>query len=160
MGDLIIICALAQNNAIGLNNRLPWKRVPEDLKRFKKLTLGHPVIMGRKTCDSIISLNGKALEGRENIILTRNRGLSVPGCRTCDSMEKLLEYMKPKERSFIIGGEQIFRLFLPHADKMELTHIQGTYEADAFFPEFSLDNWQIVNTEQSHGLCYVSYQRP
>jgi len=125
-----IIAAIAENRAIGKNNKLLW-RIPEDLKRFKKVTEGHAVIMGRKTYESI----GKPLPNRLNIIITRNTSYKPPACFVFPSLGEALVYAKKyeKEEIFVIGGGEIYRQALPLTDKLYLTVVKGEYEADTFF---------------------------
>lgn len=134
-----IIAAMDENRAIGIDNRLPW-RLSYDLKRFKKLTLGHHIIMGRKTFESI----GKALPGRENIIVTRNLSFLAPGCMVTNSPLEAIELARKRgeEEVFVIGGEEIFRNVMDIADKFYLTIVHSCGNADIYFPEFNLDYWQ------------------
>ncbi len=129
-----IIAAIAKNRELGKNNKLLW-RIPEDLKRFKALTLNHPVIMGRKTYESI----GHTLPNRTNIIITRNIHYIAPNCKIFDSLEKSINFAKTIERDeiFIIGGGEIYKQALPHANKLYLTIVQSSFDADTFFPEYS-----------------------
>lgn len=129
-----IIAALAENRAIGKDNKLLF-HIPEDLKHFKKITLGHPIIMGRKTYESI----GRLLPERTNIIVTRNPSYKVPGGFVFDSLKKALNYAQKQEKEevFIIGGGEIYRQTLPLTDKLYLTVVRGKYEADTFFPDYS-----------------------
>ena len=129
-----IIAAIAENRAIGKNNKLLW-RISEDLKRFKKVTEGHAVIMGRKTYESI----GKPLPNRLNIIITRNTSYKAPACFVFLSLGEALVYAKKyeKEEIFVIGGGEIYQQALPQTDKLYLTVVKGEYEADTFFPDYS-----------------------
>jgi dihydrofolate reductase len=129
-----IIAAIGQNNELGKQNELIW-RIKEDLKRVKELTMGHPIIMGRKTFDSI----GHPLPGRTNIVVTRSN-LNIEGCLVFDSLEKALEAARAidSEEIFIFGGASIYTEALPFTDRLYLTHIKKTdAEADVFFPDFS-----------------------
>lgn len=138
-----LIAALAGNRAIGKDNKLLW-HISEDLKRFKRLTSGHPVIMGRKTFESI----GKPLPNRTNIIITRDPGYTADGCVVVNSLEKAIEEAKKVEAEelFIIGGAQIFNQSLPIADKLYLTLVEGDFDGDVFFPDYSEFN-TIVHQE-------------
>lgn len=129
-----IIAAIGENRELGRNNKLLW-HIPEDLKRFKKITQDHPVIMGRKTFESI----GKALPKRLNIIITRDSSYSVKNAIVCDSLEEGIKAAKAKETSeiFIIGGGSIYKQAISHADKLYLTIIEGKYKADTYFPDYS-----------------------
>jgi len=129
-----IIAAIGQNNELGKQNELIW-RIKEDLKRVKELTMGHPIIMGRKTFDSI----GHPLPGRTNIVVTRSN-LNIEGCLVFDSLEKALEAARAidSEEIFIFGGASIYTEALPFTDRLYLTHIKKIdAEADVFFPDFS-----------------------
>ena len=130
-----IIAALAKNNrAIGLNNQLLW-HISEDLKRFKKLTIGHPIIMGQKTFESI----GKALPGRTNIILTKNTAFTASGCIIAHSIDNAIKKASQtdKEEVFIIGGGQVYAQTIGMADKLYLTLVEGDFKGDVFFPDYS-----------------------
>lgn len=129
-----IIAAIAENRAIGKDNKLLW-HIPEDLKRFKKKTLGHPVVMGRTTFESI----GKPLPDRINIIVTRDLNYRMEGCIICHSIEEALKTAEEKDKQeiFIIGGGQIYRQGIKYADKLYLTIVKGNFEADTFFPDYS-----------------------
>ena len=124
-----LIAACAKNRAIGKDNKLLW-HLPSDLKRFKRLTTGKTVVMGRKTYESI----GKPLPNRKNIILTNNKDLVIEGCEVINSISEL----NLMEDIVIIGGEQIYNLFIDYADVIELTLIDKEFEGDAFFPEIDL----------------------
>jgi len=136
-----LIFAMDRNNGIGFNNRLPWY-LPADFSYFKKVTMGQPIIMGRKTFESI----GKPLPGRLNIVITRSTSFSREGCIVVDSLNKVKELIKNKE-AFIIGGAEIYRAFLPIADKLYITVIDKTFEADTFFPEIDYSKWELVSSE-------------
>jgi dihydrofolate reductase len=139
---LSIIVAVAENGVIGHNNQLIW-RLPEDLKMFKRLTSGHPIIMGRKTFESI----GKPLPNRTSIIITKNPDFQIEGCITVHSLEEAIEAANEIEENeaFIIGGAEIYRLALPFADKIYLTEVHHTFEGDTFFPAIDKDLWEEVN---------------
>ena len=132
--QLIAIAAMASNRVIGQDGKLPW-HLPEDLKFFKKKTQGHPVLMGRKTFDSIMTQLGKPLPGRRNIVLSRSMapqdGVTV--IRDLSDMASLPDLIAPV---FLIGGAQLYETLLPHCDELLLTHIEAPHEGDAFFPPF------------------------
>ncbi|MBI3376745.1 MAG: dihydrofolate reductase [Betaproteobacteria bacterium] len=156
---VVLIAAVAANGSIGRDNRMPW-RLPEDLKRFKALTLGHPVLMGRRTWESI----GKPLPGRENIVLTRSANFSVPGCRVAHSMEEALESCRGKATVFVIGGVELYGAALPLASRLLLTEIRREFPGDAFFPAFDRSAFREVSRHRNRsadGLEYdfVEYQR-
>jgi dihydrofolate reductase len=140
-----IIEAMGNNRELGFKNKLLW-HLPDDLQRFKELTRGHTVIMGRKTYDSI----GRPLPERKNIIITRNPDYEAPGCTFADSMEAALAEAKDDPEIFIIGGAEIYKLALPYADRLYLTLVDAQPEADVFFPEFNESEWQLIKTEP-HG---------
>ncbi len=129
-----IIAAIGSNRELGKNNKLLWN-IPEDFKRFKELTINHPVIMGRKTFESI----GKPLPNRTNIIITHDKNYKEEGCFVTHSLEEALELAKTKDDNeiFIIGGGQIYEQAIGIADKLYLTSIDGTFDADTYFPDYS-----------------------
>jgi dihydrofolate reductase len=140
-----LLWAMDENSAIGNNNDLPW-RLPEDLKYFKRITMGHSIAMGRKTWDSI----GRPLPGRENIVLTRDREFACEGCTVFYSLDEFLADCREKssEEVFIIGGAEIFRVALPAADKLYLTMIHDKFEADTFFPELDWSEWLLESRQK------------
>ena len=137
-----LILAIGKNNEIGFGNKLPWY-LPDDLKRFKKTTRGHTVIMGRKTYESI----GRLLPERKNIIITRDKNYKAEDAVIVFSIEEAIEECKSKKEAFVIGGGEICKLALPYATKMYLTHVETTLPADSFFPEFKQKDWKIVKEE-------------
>jgi len=141
-----LIAALARNRVIGRGNRMPW-HIPEDLKRFKALTLGHPVIMGRKTFESIVATLGKPLPGRDNIVVTRAKDYAVPGCRVAHSIEEALAAAAGAGEVFVIGGAEIYVLALPLAQRLQLSEIDADIEGDAYFPAFDRSAWREVSRE-------------
>ena len=138
-----LIAAMSRNRVIGKNNTLPWK-LPEDMERFREITLGKPVVMGRKTFESI----GKPLPKRLNIIITRDKNYRQDGCIVVHSADEALKAAKGSEEIMVIGGEQIFKEFLPKADKMYLTFIDEDFEGDAYFPEYNKHDWKEVKKEE------------
>jgi dihydrofolate reductase len=134
---LVIIGALARNGAIGRDNQLLW-RLPEDLKRFKRLTLGHPIVMGRKTFESI----GRPLPGRRNIVVTRERGWRAEGVETAHSLDDALALAGDVPEIDVIGGAEIWALALPRADVLQLTEIEHDFEGDAFFPPWPREHFR------------------
>lgn len=131
-----LIVAVDLKNGIGKNNLLPW-HLPADLKYFKSVTSGHPIIMGRKTFDSI----GKVLPNRKNIIISRQNDLVIPGAIITDSLEKSFKLCKTEEKVFVIGGAQIFQQALPLADEIYLTLIHHNFDADVFFSKLNMNEW-------------------
>lgn len=156
-----LIAALASNGVIGRDNQLPW-RIPGDLPRFKKLTTGHTLVMGRKTFDSI----GRPLPGRTTFVVTRNRDLALPGVEVAHSLEDALARVKTGE-AFIAGGGEIYAQALPLADRLVLTEIDAPFEGDAYFPSFDRSAWRLVEEEVQpptdafpHRVFYRTYLRP
>lgn len=139
---IIMIAAMAENNALGKNNELVW-HLPNDFKRFKNLTSGHHIIMGRKTFESF----PKPLPNRTHIVISRQDGYSPEGCIVVNSMEKAIEICPEDDISFIIGGGEIYNLGMPFSDKIELTLIHHNFDADAFFPEINPEEWKITQSE-------------
>lgn len=138
------VWAMDENRVIGIDNQLPW-HLPEDLKFFKKVTIGHPVAMGRKTHESI----GRILPGRENIVITRNHHIKYEGCTMFYSIEEFISYYQSKEEEvFVIGGAEIFRELLPVVDRLYLTMIYEKFEGDTYFPNFSIDDFKLVQKEK------------
>lgn len=141
-----LIVAMAENRCIGKDNKMPW-HIPEDLKRFKSLTMGAPVIMGRKTFESIISYLDKPLPGRENIIISRSGYTTEHSANVFDGIEHAIDYAKTlnQQEIFIIGGAQIYAQSITVADQIHLTKIHKTVEGDAFFPQINPDEWIETN---------------
>lgn len=133
---------MACNRAIGLDGRMPW-HLPDELKHFKKITMGKPVIMGRKTHESI----GMVLPGRQNIVVSRNRDLAIEGCEVTDSLERALEIAEGDE-VMVIGGGELYRLALPLASRMHLTVVDCEPEADTWFPEWDCLEWERISSER------------
>ncbi len=142
MTQISIISAMAQNRVIGIENRLPWN-LKEDLQHFKRLTLGHDIIMGRKTFESI----GKPLPGRHSIIVTRNPDYRVEGCTSATSLQAAIAACQDKDEAFIIGGAELYAQALPLAQHLYLTEIKGEFVGDAHFPEFDKSLWQEVKRD-------------
>ena len=137
-----LIVAVSQNDIIGAKNKLPW-RLPADLKRFKEITLGHSIIMGRKTFESI----GKPLPGRTNIVVTSQKNFACCGALTAPSLEKALELCSDAEEAFVIGGASIYQQALPLADKIYLTLIHQDFEGDASFGPLDKKVWRETSRE-------------
>ncbi|WP_062356595.1 dihydrofolate reductase [Bacillus kwashiorkori] len=134
------IFAMDENRVIGHNGTLPW-RLSEDLRYFKKITMGHPIVMGRKTFQSI----GRPLPGRENIILTRDKHFFHEGITIFHSVEDLFTYIKNMNQEiFVIGGAELFNLFMPEVTKLYVTLIHHSFPGDVYFPEFSLSDWREI----------------
>ncbi len=143
---LSLIVAMSRNAVIGIDNQLPW-HLPEDLKYFKSVTMGKPIIMGRKTYDSI----GRPLPGRTNIVITRDPSWQAEGVSVAQTLEAALSLGQVAcnaagaDEIMVIGGEQIYRMTLPAADRLYLTQVDAEVEGDAFFPDIDLDQWQQVS---------------
>ncbi len=138
-----LVAAVASNGIIGANGRLPWS-LPEDLKHFKRLTLGHPVIMGRRTWES---LHG-ALPGRDNIVVTTTPGYEAPGAAVANSLEGALALCLGEPVAFVIGGTRLFAESLPIADGLVLTEIDKAYEGDTVFPQYERSRWKETQRER------------
>ena len=139
---ITIIAAIANNNALGKDNQLIW-HLSADLKRFKKLTTGHHIIMGRKTFESI----GKPLPNRTTIIITRNKDYKQEGCLVAHSLDEALKMVKNDDSPFIIGGAQIYKEAIKIVDKLDITFVHHDFEADVFFPEIDLKIWKETSRE-------------
>ncbi|MCI1186182.1 dihydrofolate reductase [Hymenobacter sp. DH14] len=150
-----LVVAVAENGIIGQQGQLPWGRMPADLRHFKQLTLGHPVVMGRKTFDSI----GKALPGRPNVVVTRQAGWAAPGCEVAGSVLGALERAREldAETVCVIGGGEIYREALPTADVVYLTEIHHTFEGDASFPPLSPSEWREETRERHEADAQHTY---
>ena len=159
---ITIIAAAAENDALGKDNDLVW-HLPNDFKRFKSITTGHHIIMGRKTFESF----PKPLPNRTHIIITRQKNYIVPeGCIVTDSLKKAISICPDNEEIFIIGGGQIYEQSIEIADKIELTRVHTNLEADTFFPKINEDIWKLRNTEPQHkdekhqfDFTYLTYIR-
>jgi dihydrofolate reductase len=154
-----LIAAVARNGIIGAGGRLPW-RLPEDLAHFKRVTFGHPVIMGRRTWDSL----GKALPGRRNVVVTRNPGFAAPGASVAATLEAALKLCSGEPLAFVIGGAALYAAALPLASGIVLTEIQRDYEGDTRFPEWDRHAWRVAQREthtSAEGVRFdfVRYER-
>ena len=143
--EITIIAAASENNVLGKNNKLIW-HIPDDLKRFKDLTLGHSIIMGRKTFESIT----KPLPQRKNIILTRNKNYKAKGTLIAHSVKEALDFCKNDNQPFIIGGGEIYNLFIDISDRIELTRIHQSYNGDAFFPDILEEKWKLIDSKKNN----------
>ena len=161
MSCISIIAALAQRRVIGRNNSLPW-RLPADLRHFRRITLGHAVIMGRKNYESI----GRPLPERLNIVLSTDPDYPAPGCRVVTSLTEALDAAAGDPEIFIIGGAQVYAQALPLAARMYLTLIDGVFDGDTWFPEYDAREWQEItrtgyapDSENLYALSFVTLQR-
>ncbi len=158
---ITIIAAAAENNALGKDNDLVW-HLPDDFKRFKRLTSGHHIIMGRKTFESF----PKLLPDRTHVIITRKDDYQPEGTIVVNSLEEALKVSKLDEQPFIIGGGEIYEMGMDKADRIELTRVHGEFEADTFFPEIDENEWSLVNEQfhekdekHDHSFTYLTYER-
>ncbi len=160
---MIVIAALArENRCIGLDTRLPW-HIPADMRRFKRLTSGFPIIMGRVTCEGLIRDFGGPLPGRRMLALTRNPQIEIhPEVELCASLDSALEKVKTAEKVFIAGGAEIYEESLKIANQLELTFVDGSYEGDTYFPAFEHligTEFELRNEEKLKGFSFATYDR-
>lgn len=159
---LSIIVAKSKNNVIGKDNKLIWN-IPDDLKRFKKLTTNHTIIMGRKTFESL----GRVLLNRKHIVLTNDENYTVdnPNVQIIHDVEELSKYEEDNQEHFVIGGAMIYKLLLPKCNKLYITEVDEEFEGDTFFPEIKQDEWKIVKKEtgpqddNTFKYYYIDYER-
>ncbi len=137
-----IVAAASSNNVIGLRGELPWK-ISDDLKRFKRITMGKPVVMGRRTWESI----GRPLPGRKNIVISRQPGFSARGCEVVVSPAAALSVAGDAVEVMVIGGGQIYDLFLPKAGRLHITRVHADIKGDAFFPRIDPAAWELIESE-------------
>ena len=155
-----IIVAVAENWVIGGNNQLLW-HISEDLKRFKALTSGHSIIMGRKTFESI----GRPLPNRKNIVVSRNSNLIIEGCIIVNSLNEALEITVGEDEAFVVGGGELYRQALPLAKKMYLTKVHKNFEGDTVFPTVNFNEWNLVLEQKGNptadglGYTFLDYVR-
>lgn len=138
-----IIVAIAENFAIGKNNDLLW-HIPGDMKYFKRITVGHPVIMGKRTYDS---LPRRPLPNRRNIVITDVPGETIDGCEMAYSIGDAIALCDAGDENFIIGGASVYKQFLPHADRLYLTRVHKAFEGDVYFPELDFSQWELQSKE-------------
>ena len=153
----VIVVAISANGIIGREGRLPW-RCPADLRHFRQLTWGHPVVMGRKTFEAI----GKPLPGRPNLVLTRNPSYQVPdGVLIFPGLASARDYCATiqAEKIFVIGGAEIYRLALPEADEMVVTRIPEEVAGDTPFPPWDPLAWEVIDSKEAEGLRFITYRR-
>ena len=158
---IIIVAAVAKNNALGKDNELVW-HLPDDFKRFKELTTGHHIIMGRKTFESF----PKPLPNRTHIVVTRQKDYSPEGCIVVHSISDAIQQVPKSADAFIIGGGEIYELGMAATDKLEITRVNGIFEADAFFPEIRAADWELTQSvfhpeddKHKFSFTYVTYLR-
>ncbi len=160
---LSIIVAVAKNNVIGKDNKLIW-HIPADLKHFKDITSGHTIIMGRKTFESL----GRVLPNRKHVILCNDMELNIENenVEVLEDVSMVKKYADSEEENFVIGGATIYRLLMPYADKLYITHINQEFDGDVTFPEISKDEWKVVSREKGitddqnpYDYEFVNYER-
>jgi dihydrofolate reductase len=156
-----IIAAIAENGVIGADNKLLW-HIREDLQRFKRITTGHPVVMGRKTFESL----GRPLPDRTNVIVTRQKDFRADGCTVVHSLDQAIGLFPARQEIFIIGGAEIYRAALPSADRLYLTAVEAAYPGDTRFPEWNRQEWRPVFEQRhergetfEHPFTFLDYER-
>ncbi len=163
MGKLTLIAAIGESNSLGKDNELLW-HLPDDFRRFKRLTSGHTIIMGRKTFESF----QQPLPNRKHIVITRdnNYRTDFKGIYIVHSLEDALTLVADEELSYVIGGGEIYSLAMAHADTLEITHVHGTFDGDAYFPKIDGRNWEVGQTEfhpadekHRYAFTYITYNR-
>lgn len=154
--QIIIIAAVAENNVIGKDNKIPW-HYKEDFQHFKALTSGHVVVMGRKTYESI----GKPLPSRINIVVSRNKELQISGCIIAASLAEAINITKQNnaQKCFIIGGSSLYAEALPIADQLELTHVHEAVDGDTYFPTWNKEQWKETHRQDFQEFSFVTYMR-
>ena len=159
---IALIAAVADNGIIGRDGEMPW-HLPEDLTHFKETTMGHPVIMGRRTYDSIASQIGGPLPGRTNIVLSRSDPEVAENVVVTDSIDAAIDAASAVDTHtdtvYVIGGATVYEQFLPQADRLVLTELEAIYEGDTAFPEFDRTAWDEVDREKRDGFAFVTYER-
>lgn len=158
---IIMIAAVAENNGLGKENKMIW-HLPDDFKRFKKLTTGHHIIMGRKTFEGF----PKPLPNRTHIVVTRQKDYHPEGCIVVNSVEEAIALVPKEEDGFIIGGGEIYKLAMPLSDKLEITHVYASFASDAFFPQIDASQWKLtaqefhpVDGNHAYSFAYKTYLR-
>jgi dihydrofolate reductase len=154
MTRVTLIAALGRNRVIGRDGAMPW-HLPEDLKHFKHTTMGHPMVMGRKTFESI----GRVLPGRRTIVITRQQGWHHPDVEAAHSLPEALSLAGPGDEVFVVGGGEVYREAMPFAQRLVLTEVHDSPEGDTFFPEWSRRQWREVAREPHERFDLVTYER-
>ena len=159
--EITMIAAVAEDNGLGLDNRLVW-HIPRDLKHFKDSTHGHSIIMGRKTFESL----PKALPYRKNIVLSRRKNIAYTDAVVVNSVEKAIEQTKPDPKPYIVGGGEIYKLFMKYSSYIELTRIHHKFKSDTFFPKINLNKWEVVKRQdvkksevENYNYSFLTYKR-
>jgi len=150
-GALALVVAMTPDRVIGLDGDMPW-HIPEDLRHFRRVTMGHAIIMGRKTHESI----GRALPGRQNIVITRQKDAHFEGCEVVHSLEEAIALARANGdlEPRVVGGGAIYALALPHATKLFLTEVDMSVDGDTFFPEYQPERWAETDSRQGEGVLY------
>ena len=161
MSEIVLIAAMAKNRVIGIDNRLPW-RLPDDLQHFKKMTMGHSIVMGRKTWESLPGV----LSDRRHIVITRDKGFQAEAAVVVYSIEEALDLVAENEPVFIVGGGNLYQQLLPRADRMELTLVDAEPDGDAYFPQWDEAVWKETKREHhaaderhSYAFDFVTLER-
>lgn len=161
MSEIVLVAAVAENGVIGQDGAMPW-HLPADLAHFKRVTWGHPILMGRRTFEAI----GRALPGRHNIVLTRKPGFGAPGIETAASLEQALSLCGDAKQIMVIGGAELYRAALPIARRIYMTRIHSRPEGDVFFPDLDPSQWREVEsenrpTDETHpySLSFIQLER-
>lgn len=158
-----VVVAVSLNRVIGKNGKLPWQKIPQDLKLFKEITMEQTVVMGRKTYESI----GKALSGRINVVITSRFGYQAPNCYVVNSIEAaLMSFCGSENEIFFIGGQEIFTQILPKTDKVYMSLIQERFSGDTYFPEFNFSEWNIIERKKykkdeknPHDFSFIVFEK-
>jgi dihydrofolate reductase len=150
---ITVLAAVGANLVIGRAGGMPW-HLPQDLAHFKATTMGHTMVMGRKTYDTI----GRALPGRRTVVITRQQGWHAPGVEVAHSLAEALALAGPTE-VFVVGGSEVYRQAMPFADQMMLTEVEQSPEGDIFFPAFDPLQWHEIARDQHEGFAFVTYER-
>lgn len=156
-----LIVAMSENNVIGRDGAMPW-RLSADLRRFKQITMGHHMLMGRKTFDSI----GRALPGRTTVVISRSATYEDPNIQIARSLEEALAVAEEDDEVFVVGGAQIYALALPHVDRIYLTRVHATLDGDTFFPNVAWNEWSLVESTEyaadeknDFAVSFLTYNR-
>jgi dihydrofolate reductase len=158
--EVVLVAAVAENGVIGNDGEMPW-HYPEDLRRFKERTMGHPVIMGRRTFESIHARLGEPLPGRTNVVLTSDPSLLPDGVVPATSIEAAIGAAAETgaETAFVIGGASVYEQFVSRADRLAITEIDAEYEGDTYFPTVDWERWRETDRDETDDLAFVEYER-
>ncbi|MEK6925571.1 MAG: dihydrofolate reductase [Nanoarchaeota archaeon] len=160
MRKITLIAAVSDNGVIGYNDSIPWDKIPEDMRHFRQLTIGNPVVMGRKTYDS---LNGNPLSDRTNIVLSSGLDKQTSGIFVARNLDEALKIAisspSRDENCYVIGGSRVYSAFLPIASNIELTRVRTLCQGNAFFPLFNAEEWTLAKKDVREGYDFESYER-